>query len=85
MQGISSNWPIFAKICPENICEFSSFRGKSLRDGAGNQFARAGNRFRLFDRSREFGVKSIRAPTYPIASKSIFVEDKKIINAGAEG
>ena len=36
MQGISSNWLVFAKICLENIREFSSFRGKSLRDGAGN-------------------------------------------------
>src|SRR5271163_1829983 len=37
-------------------CEMSS-----LRDSAGNYFARAGNYFRLFDRSREFRANPVRS------------------------
>ena len=62
MQGILPIQLLFTKIRPENNCKFSSLRANSLRDNAGNYFARAGNYFRLFDLSREFGAKLIRSP-----------------------
>jgi len=39
-------WPIqllLAKVCPENISEFSAFEMNSLSDRAGNYFVHAGN------------------------------------------
>ena len=41
------------------ICEENPY---AVRGGVGNFFVRAGNYFRLFDRGRENGIKSIRSP-----------------------
>src|SRR5271169_11338 len=60
-QGISPNPPPFRETRLENICDSSSLPGNSLRGGAGNFFVHAGNYFRLFDRGRENGLKSIRS------------------------
>ncbi|MFZ0205202.1 MAG: hypothetical protein WAL59_03580, partial [Roseiarcus sp.] len=43
MQGISPIQPFFAKISLENTCECNGLQTNSLRIGAGNHFARAGN------------------------------------------
>src|SRR5271168_4631237 len=61
MQGISPIQPIFSKIRLENLCEFSSLRDNSLRIGAGNLFARAGNYFDLFGCSRDLREIDSRA------------------------
>jgi len=73
MQGISSNQPFFAKICLENICEFSRLRMNSLRGRAGNFFARAGNFYGAQGIGREFRANlNPLAATHPMASKFIF-------------
>jgi len=63
-QGISPIQPFFAKIRLENICECNGLQTNSLRIGAGNYFARAGNSFRPAGNLREFDP---RAPTCPIS------------------
>ena len=45
----------FCKIRLGNACKYNSVRENSLCGRAGNFFARAGNQFRVLDRSREFG------------------------------
>ena len=79
-QGISPIQLLFTKNCPENNYKFSSLRANSLRDNAGNYFARAGNFFRPFDPSREFGAKPIRSPRHIRLCQSASVSDEKIIN-----
>src|ERR1700690_371295 len=59
-QGIFADLGVFAKIRVENSSEFSSFEINSLRGRAGNFFERAGNLFRVWDRSRETGIGSNR-------------------------
>jgi len=61
MQGILPIQPLFANIRLEYICEFSVLQTNSLRAGAGNFFALAGNFFGAQGTRREFGAKSIRA------------------------
>src|SRR5277367_815991 len=86
MQGIFSIQPFFAKICLENICEFSCLRMNSLLEQRREFFCQRRELIRRAGNRREFDATPIRStPTHPIAPKCFLVVDKKIPELGTYG
>src|SRR5579863_8524279 len=75
MQGISPIQPFSSNIRLENICKFSRLRENSLR-------SRARNSFRLFDRRREFGAKSILARRIAVERRLLLWESRPRTRSG---
>src|SRR5271163_5350327 len=81
-QGIFYIQPFFAKICLENICEFSCLLMNSLRIQGREFFCQRRELIRRAGNRREFGAKPIRSPpTLPIAPKFFQAVDKNITNS----
>ena len=86
MQGIFSIQSFFAKICLENICEFSCLRMNSLLEQRREFFCQRRELIRRAGNRREFDATPIRStPTPPIAPKCFLVVDKKIPELGTYG